>query len=89
MNKVYIVSYDLNKPGQDYVDLINELKKSESWWYYLDSTWLIYTHETANSLYNRIAPFLDTNDYVLVIDVAKDYQGWLSQKAWDWIHKYI
>lgn len=44
---VYCVSYDLNKAGQNYNDLYEELKKSPNWWHHLDSTWLIVTNETA------------------------------------------
>lgn len=89
MYKVYVVSYDLNKSGQDYVGLHNELKNSTSWWHYLDSTWLIYTSESADQLYDRIGKYIDKNDYVLVIEVRSNYSGWLPQKAWDWIKSYI
>jgi hypothetical protein len=87
--KVYCVSYDLNRLGQRYKDLHAELEKSLSWWHYLDSTWLILTNETANTLVDRLRQHMDDNDYILVIAVKRDYQGWLSQEAWDWINKHV
>lgn len=87
--KVYSVSYDLNSPGQKYENLYQELKNSNSWWHYLDSIWLIRTHETASQLSERIRKHLDNNDSLLVIRVTNEYAGWLPQKAWDWINQNV
>ena len=89
MNKVYIVSYDLNVPGQDYKGLYDELKKSTNWWHYLDSTWLIYTSESAEKLFDRLSGHLDKSDRILVIRVTNEYQGWLPEEAWQWIRQYV
>jgi hypothetical protein len=89
MNKVYIVSYDLNVPGQDYKGLYDELKKSTNWWHYLDSTWLIYTSHSAEKLFDRLSPHLDKSDRILVIRVTNEYQGWLTEEAWQWIRQYV
>lgn len=89
MSKVYMVSYDLNKLGQDYEGLYEELRRSSGYWHYLDSTWLISTSESANSIFNRLRPSIDNNDSVLIIDVGRDYSGWLSKKAWEWIKQQI
>ena len=89
MERVYNVSYDLKSPGQNYTDLISELKKSSSWWHYLDSTWLIRTQESASQLWERISSYFDKNDYALIIEVGKDYQGWLPEKAWEWIKENV
>lgn len=89
MSKVYVVSYDLNKSGQDYEGLYGELKKSRAYWHYLDSTWLIYTSESAKDLYDRIGEHIDKNDSALVIEVSRNYQGWLPKKAWEWIRQHV
>jgi len=86
---VYCVSYDLNKSGQNYNDLYEELKSSSSWWHYLDSTWLVSTSESASQLSDRLKKHMDDNDNLLVIKVTRDYAGWLSQKAWDWIKQHV
>ncbi len=58
---VYCVSYDLNKTGQNYNALYEELKDSPSWWHHLDSTWLIYTSETEEELSARLLKHLDSD----------------------------
>lgn len=85
---VYCVSYDLNKVGQKYNELYDELKSS-GWCHYLDSTWLISTSETSIQLSDRLKKHMDDNDNLLVIKVTNDYAGWLPQKAWEWMKQHI
>lgn len=86
---VYCVSYDLNKSGQNYNALYEELKKSPGYWHHLDSTWLISTSESANTLSERLRKHLDNNDNILVIRVTRPYAGWLPEDAWEWIDQHI
>ena len=86
---VYVISYDLRKPGKDYTGLIEQLQYSPRWWHYLASTWLISTTESASQLYNRLAAHLDGNDSILIIDAGNQIGGWLSKDAWEWIYGEI
>ena len=86
---VYVVSYDLRKPGKNYIGLMEQLQASQRWWHYLTSTWLISTNENASQLYNRLAPHLDQGDGILIIEAGNHAQGWLPKEAWDWIHNEI
>ena len=87
--RVYVVSYDLRKPGRDYKGLSDELQHSPGWWHYLDSTWLIATSESANELYKRLVYHLDRGDNILVIQAGSDRQGWLPKDAWNWIQQNL
>ncbi len=87
---LYLITYDLNRPGQEYEELYEELRNSSTWWHYLDSTWLIVTQESINELNDRIKNTIDENDRFLIFDITgMDYQGWLSEEAWQWIRKHI
>ena len=86
---VYCVTYDLKKPGQSYAKLYEVLKNSPKWWHFLQSTWLIQTNESAQQLYDRLKPHLDPNDFVLVIEIRNNAQGWLPKEAWDWINENV
>jgi len=86
---VYCVSYDLNKTGQNYNALYEELKKSPGWCHTLDSTWLISTQETADQLSTRLRAHLDNNDNLLVIKVVRPYAGWLPKATWEWIDQHV
>jgi hypothetical protein len=86
-----LITYDLSKPGQAYTKLIDHLKSYGTWWHHLESTWLVRTTEEPTEARNRLKPFLDENDKVLVLDVTGDRAAWrgLSQSATDWLHKHL
>ena len=87
--KVLLVCYDLKKPIKDYPGMQKALKNANSWWHYLDSTWLLKTKLSPEQWIDKLRPHFDQNDYLLVIEVKDNYQGWLPKKAWDWIHKNL
>ncbi|HRV05234.1 MAG TPA: hypothetical protein P5025_09405, partial [Candidatus Ratteibacteria bacterium] len=74
--------------GQDYTSLYNTIKSADSWWHYLESTWLIKTNQNPSAWTDKIKRVIDPNDYLFVVDISgKSYNGWLPQKAWDWINQ--
>lgn len=89
MNKVFVISYDLKSPDRDYEPLIEAIKRSPLWWHHLKSTWLISTSESAGQIWTRLAPHINKADNLLIIEVSKNYSGWLAQKAWDWIENNV
>lgn len=89
---VYMLSYDLNSPGQKYDNLYEELKKSSSWCHPLDSTWLIYTNESATQLFERVQPYTDKNDRLLIIKLqpgSQNRSGWTTQEVWNWLNQHL
>lgn len=87
---VYLITYDLNKPGQDYEGLYEAIKCLGPWWHYLDSTWLVDTSlNSAQAVWQELSSQIDEGDYLLIIKVTRDYYGWLANDAWDWIDKHV
>lgn len=84
---ILLISYDLNRPGQDYSSLYEEIKKAGTWWHHLDSTWIISTNQTPEQWQERLKKHMDDNDNLLVIEVCNNYQGWLPEKAWKWLRE--
>ena len=64
--KTYLIGYDLDKPGQDYSNLIEAIKKIGTWWHCLDSTWLVKSNYTATQIRDYLLPHIDQNDELLV-----------------------
>lgn len=87
--KVLVVCYNLKKPGRDYSKLYEVLKEASNWWHYLESCWLLKTDLSPDDWSQKIKPHIDGNDYVLIIEVTANYQGWLPEKAWKWIDENI
>jgi len=85
---ILLVTYDLVNPGKDYSLLYEALKEAPAWWHYLESTWLIKTNLSPQQWFNKLKPFIDDNDRIFIMEITKNYQGWLPRKAWDWIHRH-
>ena len=86
---ILLISYDLNKPGQDYSNLHQEIKKAGIWWHHLESTWIISTDLSPEAWHKRLKQHMDDNDHLLIIEVCKNFHGWLPQNAWDWLYNRI
>jgi len=86
---LYVISYDLNKPGQGYSELYKSIKKLGSWCHYLDSTWLVDSSLSAHKIQDILNSKIDKNDSLLIFRLGKDYGGWMKTSAWSWINKHL
>ncbi len=68
---VYSITYDLKKPGKNYDDLYDAIKKLGSWSHYLDSTWLVSTHHSATEINDKLKTIIDKNDSLFISEVTK------------------
>lgn len=79
----------LNKPYQDYKDLIAYLKGFGTYWHHLDSTWLVVTSVSAKELRNKLKTLIGPTDELLVMDITDD--DWasigFSDHANQWLQK--
>ena len=83
---IYAINYDLRQPGRDYSEVFTAIKSCGDWWHFLESTWLVNSWMSAQDIWDRLAPHVHRNDSVLIHAVGRDHQGWLPQRAWDWIN---
>ncbi len=84
---IYLISYDLRKPGQNYTSLYEAIKAYGDWQHPMESLWAIYTDEDANEICNKLRPKIDVNDSILVVRLSMDtYQGWLPKSFWEWVN---
>lgn len=84
---VYAITYDLNKPGQDYAGLYSTLKTLGDWIWPLQNLWFVDSGKGAQEIADIIHAVTDPNDSVFVSRV-NDYQweSWMDNKANDWIN---
>ena len=50
-HEALLISYDLNKPGQNYDKLYAKIKELRTWWHYLDSTWIVVSALTPSQAF--------------------------------------
>ncbi|MBI1948530.1 MAG: SinR family protein [Deltaproteobacteria bacterium] len=83
---VHSISYDLRQPGQDYGQLIEQLKSLGGWCRPTASQWLVDTQLTIGQVQDRLLPFIDANDKLLISEVtgAMAWHG-LAPEVVQWI----
>jgi len=87
---LYAVIYKLKKWGKDYSSLYQKLQDYDAWMHYIDNFWIIDSSKYANDISKDLLPLIDQkNDYILIIQISRDYQGWLPKEAWSWINERI
>lgn len=84
---VFLITYDLNNPGQDYNKLFQAIKTHGKWSHRLDSTWIIETSSSLKTVADDLVNHIDKNDKLIVIEVKDNYSGWMVQAFWDWMSK--
>lgn len=84
---VYMIGYDLNKAGKNYLGVIQAIKDSSTgiWMHYLESTWFIQSNLNAEKISNKIKSAADTDDCWIVCKVEKNYSGQLDSEAWPYL----
>jgi hypothetical protein len=85
---VYNISYDLKKEGQKYEELHKAIKgasNNDTWMHYLESTWIIKSYLSSTQIYEKLEPFIDSNDRIIIMEVTKNYYGFLPKDAWPYL----
>ena len=72
----YLISYDLDKPGQDYHRLIKELEHLGAT-KILYSEWIFRSTSTAVEIRDYLRSFIDSNDLLLVVALTGE-AAWTS-----------
>jgi hypothetical protein len=85
---VLLITYELKTVGKDYTTFFEQIKKnSDGWWHYLEGSWMSNTRMSAEGFAKSLFPYMTQSDYLLVIKVDKEFQGWLPNEAWDWLNQ--
>lgn len=86
---LYLVTYDLNRPGQDYQELYDRIKQCGNAWHGMQNTWFVETTKSAAQIRDHVGPALDRGDKLFVSRVqeaawqgfADDGTSWIRAKA--------
>jgi len=86
---VHMITYDLNQKGQNYSDVIDEIKSFDEWSEVMQSCWFVATGKSIYNTYSRIKQHIDNNDILFVVKVEKEnYQGFINTDTKEWLRKH-
>ncbi|WP_050662574.1 hypothetical protein, partial [Roseovarius tolerans] len=69
---VLLVGYDLNSPGQNYVDLIESIEEYTCC-HALDSMWFVDTQKAPKEVHKDLSAHLDKGDQLYVMRLHKHW----------------
>jgi hypothetical protein len=72
------VSYDLNKPHQNYEAVIKKIKEQGYWAKAQKSFWYISTEKTASEVASEIWQSMDKSDSLIVADISNKLAIWYN-----------
>jgi hypothetical protein len=78
--RLHVVSYDLNRPGQNYPALFARLAQLGAQ-RILYSQWMLKSALTASQLCDDLVRHIDPNDMILVIDASNSPMAWNKLKV--------
>lgn len=88
--KSYLITYDLNRSGQNYTILVEKLKSFERYQHCMDSIWLVRTTDSAVQIRNFLKPCIDQNDELLIVELNSE-AAWigLGKRCVEWIKENL
>lgn len=86
---VYLITYDLNKPGQQYESLYVAIKQVGNWNHPLESVWFVEANNTISQVRDHLKPHIDANDklFICLPCSNKANGGVMPQHFWDWLNQ--
>lgn len=83
---IYIITYDLSEPGQNFENLVEKIKESGSWAKLGGSAYLVDSAKSAVELRDECKKFIDSNDklYVGQVEAPAAWSG-MPQDVSNWI----
>lgn len=84
-----MITYDLNKPGQEYANLFAAIQQCGESNHCLKSVWLLQTRMSVGQVQQILRRHMDSNDFLLVVDITgQSRDGWMSRSVWDWAREH-
>lgn len=81
---VLLITYDLNKPGQNYNQILDYIKNF-SYVPLSESSYAIDTKIEPENIYNDLSKLLDSNDRICIITLTQPWAAYLSPDILDWL----
>ena len=86
----FVVSYDLQKLGQNYDCIIKKLEAYGTHRHMQQSVWIIQTNQTAVQIRDNLKPCLDQNDKLFVGKLSGEAAWWgYGQNIDNWLKQNL
>ncbi|GEM_PF-6599145 len=86
-----MISYRLYRPAQNYTGLDDAIRNiSGTYLHATTSAWIVETNQSTQEVFNRLSPFIDGTDELVVYRLQRDWWGRFTDPTWhDWLKARI
>lgn len=89
--RTYIIALDGLDPVVDSAEIKNFIKANDrdfkNWWNHIPYVFLVTSEMSADAIAERLKPFSHGSSFVVMEVNPANSEGWLSERAWNWIRK--
>lgn len=86
MNRAYLITYDLHRPGQAYEELLRRIKSYGTWARLGESSYIIVSTNSAVQIRDYLNDAIDNNDRLFVGTlIAPAAWNGMSEEVSNWI----
>lgn len=86
---VLLITYDLNKPGQDCEKILEFIKSSSASAKLSESSYAIKTDETPQEVFQKLTPFLSDSSRLFIVNLTRPYAGAKGGAVAIWLDKNL
>lgn len=80
---MYLITYDLNSPGQNYEALYNAIKELGHWRHALQNTWFVESNYSAGQIRDHLKKVVDSGDAIFVCEIKGDWAAYgVTAASW-------
>lgn len=88
--KKYIITFDLNKPGQNYKALHDAIQKFHAWVKVATTTYVVQSNNSAIQIRDLLQKHIDKNDELFVAELTGKAAWYgLSNEVTEWLKKIL
>lgn len=84
--KKYLVTYDLNKAWQNYINLWNAIE-SYSYIKVMKSLYFINTYKNSFEIYEHLKNYIDWNDSLFISEININRQWFIDKERWKFLNQ--
>lgn len=78
----YIISYDLQRPGQRYAAVEAYIKRMTSYARVLETVWIVESYKTSTTIRDELQQLVDDNDKIIVGVISGTRGCNIDGRAW-------
>ena len=83
----YLITYDLNSPGQYYEELYKAIKGLGDWIHAMQNTWFIKSRYSAKQIRDHLTSVIDHGDKLFVCEI-NDWAAYGISDAGNWLNNH-